>query len=92
MVCVLLRAPVQVARLLVNMHNQVAAGDFSYVNEMKSQAAAAASSQAAAASQRAPNGLPDADESSSDEDDAEEGSQGSAEAMDAEVRVLLTLV
>ena len=71
--------PQQVARMLVNMHNQVAAGDFSYVQQMR---AAGAAQAAAAASQRAPNGVPDADEDSSlDEDGSETGSDGT----DAEV-------
>jgi hypothetical protein len=66
---------VQVARQLVNMHNQVAAGDFSYVQHLQQQQQAAA--QAAAASQRAPNGLPEADEdsSSSGEEDGEDGEE-----------------
>ena len=39
-------SPYQVARLLVNMHNQVAAGNFTYVNEMRASAAAAQAAQA----------------------------------------------
>jgi hypothetical protein len=72
----------QVARLLVNMHNQVAAGDFSYVEQMRAAAASAAAQAAAAASQRAPNGVPEADEDSSSD---EEGGEASGDAMGAEV-------
>ncbi|EFN51517.1 hypothetical protein CHLNCDRAFT_140215 [Chlorella variabilis] len=77
-------SPYQVARLLVNMHNQVAAGDFSYVQQMR--VAAAAASQVAAASQRAPNGLSEADEDSSSSDDEGGDSQdgSSRNSMDAE--------
>lgn len=74
-------SPYQVARLLVNMHNQVAAGDFSYVQQMREAAAQQAAAAAAAASQRVANGEPGADEDSSSED--EEGSDGE-DAMDAE--------
>lgn len=73
-------SPYQVARLLVNMHNQVAAGDFSYVQQMRQQAAAQQAAAAAAASQRAPNGLPEADDDSS----SDEGSDDEDDAMDAE--------
>ena len=68
------------------MHNQVAAGDFSYVEQMRAAAAqaAAAAAAAAAASQRAPNGLPEADEDSSSSEDEEDGSDDD-DAMDAEV-------
>ncbi|PSC70621.1 pre-rRNA-processing TSR2-like protein [Micractinium conductrix] len=78
-------SPYQVARQLVNMHNQVAAGDFSYVEQMRAAAAqaAAAAAAAAAASQRAPNGLPEADEDSSSSVDEEDGSDDD-DAMDAE--------
>lgn len=75
------RTPLQVARLLVNMHNQVAAGDFSYVQQLREAAAQQAAAAAAAASQRVANGEPGADEDSSSED--EEGSDGE-DAMDAE--------
>ena len=79
-------SPYQVARLLVNTHNQVAAGDLSFVEQMRADAARAAAAQAAAASQRVANGVPDADDDSSSEDE-EEGSEdeGGSDAMDAEV-------
>lgn len=81
--------PMQVARLLVNMHNQVAAGDFSYVQQMREAAAQQAAAAAAAASQRVANGEPGADEDSSSED--EEGSDGE-DAMDAEVSMVARAV
>ena len=78
------------ARLLVNMHNQVAAGDFSYVQEMRAAAAAAsqAAAAAAAASQRAPNGHAEADDDSSSEEGSSSGDDDE-DAMDAEVGALL---
>jgi hypothetical protein len=78
--------PSQVARLLVNMHNQVAAGDFSYVQEMRAAAAAAAAqaAAAAAASQRAPNGHAEADDDSSSEEGSSSGDDDD-DAIDAEV-------
>ncbi|PRW61414.1 pre-rRNA-processing TSR2 isoform X1 [Chlorella sorokiniana] len=75
-------SPYQVARLLVNMHNQVAAGDFSYVEQMRADQAHAQAQQAAAASQRLANGEPGADEDSSSDEEGSEDEDG--EAMDAE--------
>ncbi len=39
-------AAAQVARMLINMHNQVAAGDFSYVEQMRADHARAQVRQA----------------------------------------------
>lgn len=79
------RPHTQVARMLVNMHNQVAAGDFSYVEQMRAAAAQAQAAAAAQASQRVANGVPEADDDSSSDED-EEGSEG--DDMDAEVGAL----
>lgn len=70
-------SPYQVARSLVNMHNQVAAGDFSYVESLRQQQPANA-----AACQNADGSNAAAESSSSDDEDS--GSEGEDDAMDAE--------
>eukprot|EP00887_Chlorella_sp_A99_P002522 scaffold6.g2522.t1 len=71
--------PPQVARSLVNMHTQVAAGDYSYVHHLRS-----IPSPSTAACQREANGLPEADEESSSSDSGGEG--GEEAATDAQAR------
>ena len=68
-------SPYQVARSLVNMHNQVASGDFSYIESLRQQQPANA-----ADCQNADGGA--AEESSSD--DEEESGSDDDDAMDAE--------
>ena len=70
-------SPYQVARSLVNMHNQVAGGDFSYLESLRQQQPASA-----AACQNADG--PAAEEEDSSSSDEEGGSDDEGDAMDAD--------
>ena len=72
--------PTQIARSLINMHQQVASGDYSYVQHLRS-----IPQPNTAACPREANGELGADEESSSSDE-EEWAQEGPKAMDAEVR------